>query len=266
MLLISWSLSKTIDSLMAFGASSSSMSSCQTCGCLETSCEGCQTPRDCSNCASCCCNAIHQSWRRARIGNGIRIEYISTAWMMVEVLGSIGFGVIAGSFALLAFGGDSLIELISGIAVLMGLRRDFSTSTKNDGGHGEKTEQFTSALLFALIPVIGLGMLYSYVTGLKPEGSPLGIAIAIGAVIVMPYLYVEKKRIGRETRSLPLSIDAVESVTCLFMAVALVGGLLAEYFLGLWWADYLATAVILAFVAREAVESYHELHQEDKAA
>ncbi len=186
--------------------------------------------------------------------------------MMVEVLGSIGFGVIAGSFALLAFGGDSLIELISGIAVLTGLRRDFSTSSNKDGGHGERTEQFTSALLFALIPVIGLGMLYSYITGLKPEGSPLGIAIAIGAVIVMPYLYVEKKRIGRETRSLPLSIDAVESVTCLFMAVALVGGLLAEYFLGLWWADYLATIVILAFVAREAVESYHELHQVDKAA
>ena len=76
----------------------------------------------------------------------------------------------------------------------------------------------------------------------------------------MPYLYVEKKRIGRETRS--LSIDAIESVTCLSMALALLGGLLAEYLLRLWWADYLATAVILAFVAREAIESYHELHEE----
>jgi divalent metal cation (Fe/Co/Zn/Cd) transporter len=44
--------------------------------------------------------------------------------MTVEVLGSIGVGLIAGSFALLAFGGDSLIELISGLAVLGGLRRD----------------------------------------------------------------------------------------------------------------------------------------------
>lgn len=128
--------------------------------------------------------------------------------------------------------------------------------------HSKRTEQFTSALLFALIPVIGLGTVFSYNTGLKPEGSPLGIAIAVGAVIVMPYLYVQKKRIGRDTRSLSLSIDAIESITCLFMAVALLGGLLAEYFLGLWWADYLATAVILGFVVREAVESYHELHEE----
>jgi divalent metal cation (Fe/Co/Zn/Cd) transporter len=183
--------------------------------------------------------------------------------MTIEVFGSIGLGLIAGSFALLAFGGDSLIELISGLAVLGGLRRDSSRA----GGVIESriTEQFTSFLLFALIPVIGLGAIYSYATGLKPEGSPLGIAMALGAVIVMPYLYVQKKRIGRETRSLALSMDAIESVTCLLMATALLGGLLAEYFLGLWWADYLATGIILAFVAREAVESYHELHKEESA-
>lgn len=181
--------------------------------------------------------------------------------MLIEVFGSIGFGLVAGSFALLAFGGDSLIELISGIAVLTGLRNDPSLGS-TDGGHNKKTEQFTSGLLFALIPVIGLGAIFSYITGLKPEGSLLGIAIAVGAVIVMPYLYIEKKRIGRETRSLSLSIDAIESVTCLLMALALLGGLLAEYILRLWWADYLATAVILAFVTREAVESYYELHEE----
>jgi divalent metal cation (Fe/Co/Zn/Cd) transporter len=199
-----------------------------------------------------------------RIGNGIRIEYLSSGWMTIEVLGSIGVGLFAGSFALLAFGGDSLIELISGLAVLGGLRGDSSRS----GGLGrdnKRTEQFTSLLLFALIPVIGLGAVYSYITGLRPEGSPLGIVIAIGALIVMPYLYVQKKRIGRETRSLSLSMDAIESVTCLFMATALLGGLLAEYFLGFWWADYLATGIILSFVVREAVESYHELHEESAA-
>ena len=39
--------------------------------------------------------------------------------------------------------------------------------------------------------------------------------------------------------------------------------LLVEYFLRLWWVDYLATGIILAFVAREAVESYHELHEQE---
>src|SRR5713226_3156306 len=248
---------------MSFGTYSSS--ACQTCGCSETSCESCKTVADCSNCASCCCSTTHQSWRHVRIGSGIRIEYLSSAWMTIEVLGSIGVGLIAGSLALLAFGGDSLIELFSGLAVLGGLRRDSSRSS-GLGKDNKRTEQFTSLLLFALIPVIGLGSVYSYITGVRPEGSPLGIVIAIGALIVMPFLYVQKKRIGHETRSLALSMDAIESVTCLFMATALLGGLLAEYFLGFWWADYLATGIILAFVAREAVESYHELHEEESTA
>ncbi len=169
--------------------------------------------------------------------------------------------MVAGSFALLAFGGDSLIELISGLAVLGSLRGDLSR-TARPRTDSVRTEQFASLLLFALIPVIGIGAVYSYFTGLKPEGSPLGIVIAIGALVVMPYLYVQKKRIGRETRSLSLSMDAVESITCLLMAISLLGGLLAEYFVGLWWADYLATGIILSFVAKEAVESYRELHEE----
>ena len=234
-------------------------SACATCGCLDNSCQPCTTTTACSNCNSCCCTPAHSSWRRGRIGRGVAIECLSSAWMGVEFAASIALGLMAGSLALLAFGGDSLIELLSGFVVLSHLRKDASSSAV----HGRRTELLTSSLLFALIPVIGLGAFYSYISGLRPEGSPLGITLAFGAVIMMPYLWLEKKGIGRETRSLPLSMDAVESVTCFFMSVALLGGLLAEYFLGLWWADYLATAMIMIFVAREAIESYRELREED---
>src|SRR5690348_10603008 len=152
-------------SLVAFSTSSVASSTCETCGCIKNSCEDCRIPRSCHNCSSCCCDASHQSWRLSRIRKGIRIEYFSSGWMTIEVLGSIGGGLIAGSFALLAFGGDSLIELISGLAVLGGLRKD-SSRRSGDETHGKKTEQITSALLFALIPVIGLGAVISYLTGL----------------------------------------------------------------------------------------------------
>jgi divalent metal cation (Fe/Co/Zn/Cd) transporter len=180
--------------------------------------------------------------------------------MTVEALGSVAFGLMAGSFALLAFGGDSLIELISGFAVLSVLRKEVAGS----GVQTRRMELLATGLLFALIPVIGLGAVYSYTQDVRPEGSPLGIAIAAVAVVVMPYLWWEKRKIGAEIRSVPLSIDAVESVTCLFMSVALLGGLLAEYLFGLWWVDYVATAVILAFVLSEAIESYRELRAEEE--
>ena len=232
---------------------------CKSCGCAENSCATCHAPAACSGCSSCCCNGTHQSWRRARIGVGIRVEYFSSAWMTIEVIGSVVSGLIAGSFALLTFGGDSLVELLSGFTVLSFLRKtptDSATTLR-------KTEQLTNGLLFSLVPVIGLIALYSYLTGLRPESSPLGIAIAAGAVIVMPYLWLKKRGIGRETRSSLLSMDAIALLTCIFMSTALLGGLLVEYFLGLWWVDYLATAVILAFVAREAVEAYLERHEHE---
>lgn len=228
---------------------------CSSCGCGENSCASCVSPTNCASCASCCCSGVHSSWRHARIVKGIGVEYLSTGWMGVEAVGSIVAGLVAGSFALLAFGGDSLVELLSGFAVLSHLRRD----ERNNAGNERTTAQFTSVLLFALIPAIGLGAVYSYLGGLRASGSPLGLAIAVGSAVVMPYLWLEKRRLGRETRCLPLVFDSAESATCFLMSVALLGGLALEYFLGLWWADYLATGVILAFVAREAAESRREL-------
>lgn len=179
--------------------------------------------------------------------------------MVAEVVGAIALGLVSGSLALLAFGGDSVVELLSAFVVFRHLREDMTGSK----GLGRRTALTTTALLFALIPIVGLAAVYSYWSGVRPEGSELGLAIAVGAVVIMPYLWLEKRKIGKETRCMPLSIDAVESGTCFFMSVALLSGLAAEYFFGLWWADYLATAIILVFVAREAVESYRELRTEN---
>jgi divalent metal cation (Fe/Co/Zn/Cd) transporter len=180
------------------------------------------------------------------------LEYLSLGWMAIEVVGSIGVGLISGSFALLAFGGDSVVEIISGFATTLHLKGDSSGS--ND--LGEKTERLTKFLLLALIPVIGVGAAYSHLNGFEPESSLLGIAVALGAVIVMPVLWYQKRRIGTETNCAPLLMDAVQSATCFLMSLALLGGLLINYVFRIGWVDYAATAVILAFVAKESLEAF----------
>ena len=117
----------------------------------------------------------------------------------------------------------------------------------------------TSLLLISIVPVIGISSTYSFfVLKIHPEASIPGLAIALGAVVIMPVLWKEKSKIGVETRCLPLSIDAMESATCFFMSIALVGGLAAEFVFHVGWFDYLATLVILGFVAFEAKESFKE--------
>ncbi len=225
---------------------------CSVCECMEASCESCHNVSECANCVSCCCSQTHMSWRRERILQGVTLEYFSLGWMAIEVIGSIGIGLLTSSLALLAFGSDSLIEMASALAVTLHLRSDSSRS--ND--LGERTERLTRFLLVALIPIIGGGAIYSYFTGIEPESSPLGIAVALGAVVVMPVLWVQKRRIGRETNCAPLLMDAVQSATCFLMALALLGALLINYLSGIGWVDYVATAVILAFVARESAEAF----------
>ncbi len=179
--------------------------------------------------------------------------------MTVEVIVSIIAGLIVGkSLALLSFGGDSVVELISSYVVL-GYLRKLDKGIFQREAESERTERLATLLLILLIPVIAGGAVYSYFAGIKPEATPLGIAVAMAAVIIMPILWIQKKRIGREGNILTLSIDAVESATCFFMALALLGGLLLNYFLHFVWADYAATAIILGFVALEIRESLNEM-------
>lgn len=180
--------------------------------------------------------------------------------MTVETLVAVSAGFLAGSLALLAFGGDSFIELISSYAVLTYLKRTLKNPKAGRSELGTvRVERITALLLVSLIPMIAVGGVYSYLSGVEPESSLAGITVGVGAAVIMPILWAEKRRIGREANCLPLSIDAVESATCFFMSVVLLGGLLINYFLDLPWIDYAATAIILAFVAKEATESLGEI-------
>jgi divalent metal cation (Fe/Co/Zn/Cd) transporter len=145
--------------------------------------------------------------------------------------------------------------MISALAVTLHLKDNSSGS--ND--IGKRTESLTKFLLLALIPILGGCALYSYIVGFEPESSLLGIAVALSAVVIMPILWIRKRRIGRETNCAPMSMDAVQSATCFLMALALLGGLLINYLIGIGWVDYVATAVILVFVARESLEAFRGL-------
>ena len=189
---------------------------------------------------------------------GLLVEYVSLGWMIVESIVAVAAGLSSGSLALIAFGGDSFVELISSYTVACYLKR-IEKGENTESERDERVERITALLLFALIPVIGFGALYSFLTGVQAEASPLGIVVALAAVVIMPLLWYEKKRIGSATNCLPLAIDAIESITCFLMSVALLVSLVINYLWRISWVDYVATVVILGFVAKEASEAVSEI-------
>jgi divalent metal cation (Fe/Co/Zn/Cd) transporter len=204
-----------------------------------------------------------ETTRAAEIGQGIRIEVISILWMVIEMAISIGAGIAAGSILLTAFGIDSLIELISGSILLWRLRVE---SLGGDVDRVEQTEQraeWIVAITLALLCVyVFVSAIYGLIVHSKPESTILGIGISAAAVLIMPYLAIIKRRVSDRIHSEALAGDAVESITCAYMAGTVLVGLVLNALFGWWWAEHIAALLFLLWLARETWEAFEEVRSE----
>jgi divalent metal cation (Fe/Co/Zn/Cd) transporter len=192
----------------------------------------------------------------------VRIEVFTVVWMVVEAAVSLGAGIVAGSILLTAFGLDSVIELISGSVLVWRL------SVEAGGGSTELVERveriatWVVAVTLALLCVYVLvSSIYGLATHAKPQGSPLGIAVSLAALIIMPYLAVRKRRIAARIDSEALAGDAAESITCAYMAGTVLVGLILNALAGWWWAEDVAALVFLFWLGRETWEAFQEARE-----
>jgi divalent metal cation (Fe/Co/Zn/Cd) transporter len=75
-------------------------------------------------------------------------------------------------------------------------------------------------------------------------------------MIIMPVLAWRKRVIGTEIGSRALLADAKETITCGYLSVALLIGLLANYLFGFWQADPLVGFLIVIILFREGYEGW----------
>lgn len=198
---------------------------------------------------------------------GIWLEAATVIWMIAESALALGSGVLARSMVLTAFGFDTLIELVSGLVLLWRL------SSEARGADSERVElverrsaRISSVLLTVLCLYIPVTVALGLITHFKPQSSTVGLAVAIGAVIVMPVLAVAKRRVAGRIHSSALRADAAESITCAYMAGAVIVGLVLNAVLGWWWADYAAGLVFLFWLfgeTREAFEAARDQHDDE---
>src|ERR1700722_9566750 len=121
-----------------------------------------------------------------------RLQRFTLAWMTVELIVAVGSGVAAKSPALVAFGGDSAIELFSAWLVL----RRFKAG--EDGSEGA-TARWTAWLLAALAVFIVLSSAVSLcLPSLRPEPSWVGVLLLATAAVIMPGLGRAKRHLAAE--------------------------------------------------------------------
>ena len=190
---------------------------------------------------------------------GVRIEVFSITWMVIEMAVSMGAGIAAGSILLVAFGLDSLIELVSGGMLLWRLGVEGREGNVERVERAEKQAARVVAVTLALLCVYVLvSAIYGLLAHTSPENSPLGIGVTAVAVLVMPYLAAAKRRISRRIHSEALAGDAVNSITCAYMAGTVLVGLALFGRFGWWWVDKVAALLFLVWLGRETWEVWEE--------
>jgi cation diffusion facilitator family transporter len=189
---------------------------------------------------------------------GLRLEYFTVGYNILEAIASIIFGSIAGSIALIGFGLDSIVESLSGLVLIWRLRQHGKISEAAE----ERIEKRATRFVALTFLILGFYVLFESVKKLVvaeiPEPSLPGIVIAILAIIVMPILTWQKYKTGKQINSQALVADSKETLACFFLSMALLAGLGANYLFGFWQADPIVGLIIVLFLFREGWQGFKE--------
>lgn len=178
------------------------------------------------------------------------IVAITIAYNLIEATVALAAGGAAPSAALIGFGLDSLVEVLSAAAVAW----QFSSPRPK--------ERERVALRVIALSFLGLA---GYVTvdailalsGVRDPGhSAVGVALAAVSLLVMPFLSWAERRTGRELGSASAVADSRQTLLCSYLSAALLAGLLLNGLLGWAWADSVAALVIAGFAVREGLEAW----------
>ena len=175
---------------------------------------------------------------------------ITITWNVIEAAVALAAGGTASSAALIGFGLDSIVEVLSAAAVAW----QFAAPDP------EKREKV--ALRVIAVSFFGLAAYVSVdatlsLTGLRdPEHSTVGIVLAALSLLVMPFLSWFERRTGRELGSASAVADSKQTLICTYLSAAVLIGLVLNSLFRWWWADPLAGLVIATFAIREGIEAW----------
>jgi divalent metal cation (Fe/Co/Zn/Cd) transporter len=182
-----------------------------------------------------------------------RIRWIVAAtitYNVIEAIIAIAAGTVASSAALIAFGLDSIVEVLSAAAVA------WQFAAPDPHRRERMALRLIAISFFGLALFVSVDAIRALLGFADPEHSPVGIALAAISLAIMPVLSWFERRTGRELGSASAVADSKQTLICSYLSAALLVGLLLNSLLGWAWADAFAALVIAAFAVKEGVEAW----------
>lgn len=196
--------------------------------------------------------------RATALRRGLRLEYLTVGWNIVEGAVAITAAIVSGSVALLGFGVDSVVESVSGSVLIWRLgseargRRDEEAIERIE----RNAERLVGASFFVLAAYVAFDATTSLLNGERPEPSVIGIALTAASIAVMLWLARAKRRAAAELGSRALAADAEQTQACWYLSVIVLAGIGLNALFGFWWADPLAALGVVVLLVREGWEAW----------
>jgi divalent metal cation (Fe/Co/Zn/Cd) transporter len=179
--------------------------------------------------------------RRVRLIVGATIAY-----NVVEAAVALAAGVAASSSALIGFGLDSVVEVLSATAIAWQF-----AGGRNHEDRERVALRVIAFSFFALAAFVVFDALRALLGAADPEHSTVGIVLAVVSLSLMPGLAWLERRTGHELGSASVVADSTQLLLCSYLSAVLLAGLVLNSALGWSWADPAAALVISAVAVRE---------------
>lgn len=189
--------------------------------------------------------------RRSTLHRRVRfIVAFTITYNVIEGIVAIWAGTVASSAALIGFGLDSAVEVLSAAAIAWQF-------TRKDPERWEKvTVRAIGIAFFALAAYVTIDAVTSLIRAEGPEHSPFGLGITALSLVIMPLLAWFEVRTGRELNSKSVMADAKQLILCIYLSGAVFIGLILNSLFGWWWADSVAALVVAVLAIREGIEAW----------
>lgn len=189
--------------------------------------------------------------RRAVLSRRIRLLVAATiTYNVVEAVVALTAGSLASSSALIGFGLDSIVEVLSAAAVAWQF-------AGRDPEAREKTAlRLIAFSFFGLALFVSIDAVRALAGAGEADHSTMGIVLAAVSLAVMPFLSWAQRRAGRELGSRSAVADSRQTLLCTYLSAVLLVGLVLNATLGWSWADPIAALVIAGIAVKEGVSAW----------
>ena len=174
---------------------------------------------------------------------------------IIEGIVSMMLGYQDETLTLFGFGIDSFIEVMSGIGIANMILRMKHDPASHKSVFEIRALKITSTAFYLLSAGLIIGIVLNLINHHEPETTLWGVIISSVSIVVMIWLMLAKKSIGKRLHSEAIIADGNCTKICVYMSLVLLTSSLIYEFTNFAYADVIGAAGLIYFSFSEGKEA-----------